>query len=34
MGDFDDGREMGLCGTNGIPYWDDDEGGNEAPLDE
>jgi hypothetical protein len=25
MGDFDDGREMGLWGSDGIPYWDGDE---------
>jgi len=24
MGDFDDGREMGLWGADGIPYWDGD----------
>ena len=25
MGDFDDGREMGLWGDDGIPYWMDDD---------
>ncbi len=25
MGDYDDGREMGLWGDDGIPYWDGDD---------
>ncbi len=30
MGDFDDGREMGLWGDDGIPYWDGDDEMNDS----